>query len=271
MSIGHPYDDTGWLPAEWPYDINRADMDPEEFLALLWNRGVRALWQSVAPCPCGETGGQGAKRACTVCGGTGIEVFQDQEIRTIVSGLRRSWEVFNERANIGLEPGEAIFTVRGEHIPADGDRIILVDARTLVSNLLRRGTGTVDTLRTPVYGKVVKKVATPAQGATGDEVTLDVLHCRKRGTDELAGALLVKGTDFTVDTNGNIDWTLGIASGSAPEAGSHYSLVYYTRPVYRVTDQPHAIRDMRHEPSTYDEQHYYLPGNFRGRLEWTIP
>jgi len=127
-------------------------------------------------------------------------------------------------------------TLLPEHVPGFLDRFTMVDSVMMFRETIVRGSGTTDSLRYPIVTRSLD-LSTGAKD-------VDVLHLQAADSSGATSASLTKtqGVDFAV-TGGDIDWTLGIAGGTAPAAGDRYAICYYAAPRYVVTDHPHAFRD----------------------------
>lgn len=261
----------GIIPIQWPDKLNpRVDFNPTELNKMIWNYGLAARWQLWSPCPCGTS--QAASVDCPQCGGTGKYYHSEQEILAVMINVRKDWKQF-EKMN-PMEPGTATFIVRGEHVPALGDRITLLTAHMPLSivgvrkaPLSADDAPAIETLRYPILPQVI-----PVQDAQGNksERSYGVMFLQAQGTDGLPGARLVEGTDFTVTDDGEIDWALGDALETTPLPGSMYSIYYRTRPVFQVQEYPFTIRDTMTQRKSDTPAVDVLPVEFVGRLEWLI-
>ncbi len=261
-----------WLPLVWPAKLNpRSDWNFVEIYRVIQNYGYRLLWEAATRCPCGKAGDNANVYDCPVCGGEGWEFHHAQEVRAAGVGLRKQWQPEERVGN--WEPGTAMFTVRAEHCPANHDRITLLDSHIPVNELRVRKADRYERLRYPI---VMKPVVTPTE-----VVELDVIHLRTSNGTGGAGPILEKGVHFDVEYdeagNGVIDWHKGDVLGMAPVKGGLFAILYQSRPVFRVRDWPHAIRDTRTTlkfvpevwvyEKTPDEGPALLPAQFMAQLE----
>jgi hypothetical protein len=142
-----------------------------------------------------------------------------------------------------MSRGMASFSLLPEHLPSVRDRFTLLDSvmvyrETRTRTLDDSGSpATVEGLRYPIASRTLDLAA--------GETTRSVLHCYKTNAAgiALAGGELVEGTDFVVDGDGKVNWSLGISLGTSPAVGARYSLSYYCAPRYVSVDIPHTIRD----------------------------
>jgi hypothetical protein len=157
-----------------------------------------------------------------------------------------------------FEPGTVVMTVRAEHTPAFGDRMILIDAFQRFSETTTRQEGDTQALRYPIA-----TIQVPVQGS--EPIAQSVIALFKETTD---GTVELKlGEDFEVSSEGHIDWRLGDAKGTAPRAGERFSVYYNGRPAFRVISFPHAIRQTRVKKKAPEDKEQTLPVNFICKLE----
>jgi len=249
--------------------------DLDQFVASPREMGVEATWYTAARCPCGELGGNAPAPDCPVCGPGNADgnpqgwIFPSslaQAVDLQVTGFKRDQKTDPAQA---FASGSIMFSVRTEHAPAWMDRYVLPKARVTKAAMLTRkstgGTGGhVETLNYPI-------VAQTYVNASGGTSSLDVLYLRAADpTTNRPQAVLVKGTDFTITAGGALDFTLGDALGTAPAQGARMTIVYKTRPVFRVTSHLHLARETRSawQDATNPEQH--LPVNGMAMLEWFV-
>ena len=270
--------DYGWLSdVEWPENLNpNAPFNLTEIQRLVWQYGIRALWEIATKCPCGSAGNPSPRTDCPVCHGKGWEFHHPQIVRIIAIGFGRSLDPFQRWGT--WEPGQVSLTVRAEHCPGPMDRITWLDARMPMNDLFIRaapvGGTTRETLRYPIVPKTYMKGSDLTTGS------LDVVYLRAAGADGLAGPVLVQGDDYVIDwtalptayeaaPNGAIDWRLGDAKDpqTTPPLDGLFSLYYYTRPVFRVMGNPHTVRDTRVNSKSPDEEPQSLPVQFTAKLE----
>jgi len=217
-----------------------AEFDPRKFYDLLSTQGTRVdLWPAVE-CPCyisSET--DQPRRDCTVCDGKRFEYPAGLRVsaRAIFQDLGRDRDLQAKHGDLFIGTGS--FTLRGEYALPDHSYIILTDAFVVLQRIRQRAaSGTTDTLRDPIIvpsGLIVGPTA-------ADTATSGVMYVRKATATGLGGDVLVEGTDFAVTDAGAIDWTLGVARGTAPAAGGAYSITYYAKPRYVVERAPHVVR-----------------------------
>ena len=269
-----PAQDTGFLAdVVWPAKLDViAQFDLEGLLRLIAGRGVRGVWQPAVQCPCGDPGGNSPNQACPACGNTGWIFPLSQEVRVLATSMRDRLDLYGEKANI-MTPGSVSLACRYEHAPALFDRITLTNNRIGFSDLqVRRSTVAhpVEQLRYPIFAK-----SYPRRAPATTDGSLDVVYLIPQAADgyplrNVNGSLrpLVKGTDFDLTAQGWIDWTKGDVLHTAPVPGAPFALYYFTRPVFRVIDQPQVSRDTLKNWKVSSEQHQFLPVEFTGQLEW---
>ena len=234
------------LPAVPPKKlIPRVDFDLKHYRKMIASHGQRLTWEMAAECPCFTLAtvqgraGQGRERRndCAACSGSGVIYHSSQEIRGIVTGAAANpdrFRLFGEYASgmisVGLLP---------EHLPALFDRFTMLD-----SVLAFRETRVREAVQeAPRYPIVTRSLSLDDGNGNGVATDVDVLYCRTANTDGTVGAELVRDTDFAVDSQGRIDWTLGDGLGTAPALGDRFAVSYFAHPVYVVREHPHAYRD----------------------------
>ena len=264
--------DVWWPDGMDVLDVARPDLDPSDFWALLALYGLRATWYTAARCPCGDPSESSGWRLCPVCKGSGWDFFNAQQVRLLATNMRRRVE-YGKRPFIA-ESGTDFLTVRAEHAPAKMDRIVIEDARIVMSGLFARQSTAADpteVLRYPIAPMTYSD-------CDGNEKSVGVVHIRAgKGNRQAPGAALVEGVNFDVTKDGFIDWTRGDYDGTAPAAaledgtdGGLFSCYAYVRPCYRVDDWPHAVRDTRIQCGEMVDRPQALPVQFKASLEWLV-
>ncbi len=258
------------LPVYWPpKDLEPGNVKVDDLYRNLHANGVPVLWEQAVPCACRENPDlEQGRYDCAVCGSTGWEYLTGQSTVAIVTGISLQdmpYELLGR-----WEQGFANITVAPEQLPGYHDRYTLTRSTMVVQDLVARSAaGVTDTLRWPV----VTRTLTLDVGGVPTATNVSVLHCRKGNTDGTPGAVLTLGTDFTVDDIGRIDWTPGIALGTAPAAGERYGIRYFGQPRYIVMGRPYAVRDIMSGRTHFDQktvarQHAPLPVKVLCRLDW---
>lgn len=259
------------LPSRSPDKITpRVDFRPEDFRKLVFQRGMDLKWEQAQLCPCrrpvqdyvgsrfGDAGGTlGVKgessepRAdCELCGGDGYFWHSPQTVKALVTRASSTPEAYNAW---GEQARSHIFiTLLPEHLPSFLDRFTMINSVLTFRESRLRKTGTLEALRYPIVTRSLDLSTGPTN--------VNVLHLQAADANGLttASGTLVQGTDFEV-TDGKIDWTLGIAAGTAPPEGARYSVSYYASPRYLVTDHPHVARDTFQQVKTTSPTFTPLP------------
>ena len=246
------------LPSRYPNKLTpRSDFRNEQFRKLVASHGLRVTWEQAAPCPCSMAGVEfvgasstltaalslnsadgnntEARADCPLCQGSGVLYHSSQEIRAIFTRATAQVDAF--RAYGLYERHTAAFTFLPEHLPGYQDRLTLIDSAIRFQEIRTRGAGTVDTLRAPVFTRTLDLSTGPKD--------IGVLHLHKAQSDGqvVAGGALDPETHSTVTAEGALDWSPGLALGTAPAQGERYSVTYTARPRYVVTGHPHTLRD----------------------------
>lgn len=273
--------DEGWLPLVWGVKdvFGLPEFDEAKFRSAFGGMGTRARWDAVCRCPCG--GAQSAQSpdlTCATCGGDGYYVHHQQVVRVVCQELSKEFDPLNRLQQI--EPGTAIFAIRGEHVPAVDDRLTFLEGMARIHGMFYRRSSLASPLERLRYPIATWTIATMAEGdvtqaGTVVNVDVDVIDLRV-GKAGVVGAALVKGTDFDVTAAGLIDWSKGDVRGTAPAPpatgqaiGEPFSVYHHIHPVYRVTEHGQALRPTRHRLKTGDTVQH-LPATVKARLDWLV-
>lgn len=240
------------FPSRPPDKINpRPDFRPEEFRKLMFHRGMDMLWEQAQECPCrrrssdfaGQRFGGGigpdpgsttteARPDCPLCEGEGYFHHSPQVIKGLVtraSSTPEAYAAWGEYAR-----GMIYLTFLPEHLPGLFDRFTMQNSAMVFRESKLRTSDGVEKLRYPIVSRQLDLDTGLA--------SVDVLQLQSSSTQGVTGAgdALVKGVDFDVTENGELDFTIG---GNPPEEGTRYSVSYYAMPRYVVVDHPHTHRD----------------------------
>ncbi len=231
----------------------RIDFRPEDFRKLLFMRGMDLVWEQGQLCPCrrqavdyvgtrmgqadalGVQGESSEPRPdCDLCEGSGYFWHSAQTVKALVtraSNTPEAYAAWGERARAMV-----FLTMLPEHMPTFLDRFTMEDSVITFRESRLRTAGALEALRYPIVTRSLDLAA--------GQTAVNVLHLQAANSSGVASSGLTKtqDTDFAV-TDGKIDWTLGVAAGTAPAEGDRYSVSYYASPRYVVTDHPHAYRD----------------------------
>lgn len=255
--------------------LRRSDFNPKDFRLLIWERGRPVDWEMASSCPCrrnlivgGKSGDtEEPKVDCTACNGTGIIHHSKQSIHALINRARHDeYERFEAWSE--YDPGLVRFTLLPEHTPNHLDRLTLTDTVLAFRETRTRTANTVESVRFPIVRRTIT-LGTHADPTAEQTKTIGVLYMRKAKEDgTLYGGELEEGTDFEVDSNGDIDWTKGDTAGSAPLEGELYGFQHYAHPRYIVLDYYYGHRDtyvkFKHPSETLER----LPVRVEARLEW---
>jgi hypothetical protein len=169
--------------------------------------------------------------------------------------------------------GMAGITLLPEHNAGFLDRFTLTE-NTMRYEETRIRRGSIERTRFPV---VIRNVTVGYGPDDTQERVLQVGGVYSRKADSAGNILpevLEEGTDYTVTESGEVDWSLGDASGRAPSVGTRYSLSYFGHPTYIVQNFPFSIRDTWIKSKNVNEQFRMLPQRtmcwleYLGRPEW---
>ena len=264
------------FPARAPSKLRpRLDFDGEKFRKLIFTKGVDLSWEQCAECPCARDSSDfslslgyassdqvtgEARPDCALCDGTGYFWHSAQEIRAIVtasSSTTEAFAVYGEYAR-----GMVQISTLPEHLPAYGDRFTVLHSVRVYRETRVRTANAVEGLRYPIQARTLDL----STGLTEARV-LRLQKANADGTSSEADALS-EGTDFAVTNNGELDFSLGEALGSAPSQGTRYSVSYFARPRYYVADHPHVHRDSVKQHKQATETPLLLPIQVHCSLEF---
>ena len=235
-------------------DLGRVDFRIDDFRRLVESKGIKMLWSQSSECPCrletttdfsefnlenfDDVGVKaGNPQDCPTCNGSGIITHSPQEIKAIFT---RSEETapgdlgsFDEyRKEIGK------ISLLPEHLPLLSDLFTLLESHMVFKETVEMKPGLVQQLR---YDIAPRTMDLDAGLTTVGVLFLQPTDASGRG---ILNGDLVENVDFTVDANGNLDFTICDPAKLPPE-GSTYSISYYIHPRYKVVGSPHTIRDTR--------------------------
>lgn len=86
----------------------------------------------------------------------------------------------------------------------------------------------------------------------------------------LVSGELQEDLDFAIRNDGQIDWSLGASSGTAPATGDFYSVSYYTNPTYIVDSIPHVFRDATTQIKSDSDTLSVYPSQVVCKLEYLL-
>lgn len=264
------------LPSRVPTKLGpRVDFKPEEFRKFLFKAGIKLKWEQAQECPCKRrsdevtldvgfsvpTSSRTAENRidCPVCKGKGYFHHSPQTVVAGVTSAVENPERFRPYGSVA--PGMISITLLPEHLPSWGDRFTMLDSVILYRETRERE-AVVESLKLPIVSRSLDLAQGPRDVA--------VLHAHKanaNGTTTSALGLDI-GTDFSVTVDGEIDWTLGDAAGTAPAVGDRYAMAYYAHPRYIVIDHPYAFRDTFVKKKLPTETFAPLPVLCNARLEF---
>jgi len=238
--------------------------DPDGFERAIDQIGMRLLWEKGSLCPCKNNDYTAQPLAdCPVCGGDGWEYWGAQVVPGILDALDLDKDT--QIAYGVWSMGTARVTMHATHRPSIRDRLTNLDGLIRFTERRTRAAGVSESLRYPIglldetlhlpRGEVAPEGSSPQARATALEFETaaarehsaeatqrSVLRCRVLTGDGTPGAPLTSGTDFEV-VDGRLDWSRGVALGTAPSAGGDYAIDYLTHPRYLVHRFNHAMRD----------------------------
>lgn len=257
----------------------RVDFKPVEFRRLILTKGMRMQWEQATRCPCARIINDGIsvegtgdfQTDCPECYGRGVVYHSPLAIVALYEDANTNpnrFAPYGETAH-----GMAGITLLPEHNAGFLDRFTLLDNTMRYEEVLIRR-AVVERTRWPIVTRDVV-VGSGLDDTLPD--TLQVSAVYSRHADSMGNVrtnVLEEGTDFTVTTDGQIDWTLGDGLGTAPIVGTRYSMSYYSHPTYIVQNFPFNVRDTWIKQKNRNPSFKMLPQRamcwleYLGRPEW---
>ena len=232
----------------------RVDFKMEEFRRLIQTKGLNLLWSQTTECPCAKSTTQdfsmdltevsfedvevlaGYSSICPVCGGGGLVIHSPQEIKAIFTKSEKDNSPSNLAEVSEYRKETAKLTLLPENLPSLGDIFTVKDSVLLFRETVKKTAGAVQALRFPI----VNRSMTLDSGAL--EIGVLYLQTSDTSNNAIVGGSLVQDTDFTVNQNGELDFSI-CDPAKLPETGTNFSISYYINPRYKAVGSPHTIRD----------------------------
>ena len=265
------------LPGLKPSKIRpRVDMRVDSLRRLIFEKGMRIEWSMAAECPCqraltlsGKTGTTRESRGdCAGCSGTGIIYHSAQSIVGIISDPNTDYDRFRTYGE--YETGALRISLLPEHSPGPMDRLSLLDNVMVFRETKLKTSSVTESLRYPIVKRVFK-VGSAGDNTVSATQTIGVLYMRKSSSaGVISSDVLEENTDFVVNSSGQIDWTLGVAAGTAPATGDYYALSYYVHPTYIVTGFPYTFRDTNTQRKLAAPSFENMPTAVNCKLEFLV-
>lgn len=260
------------LPATTKEAGQRVDFKPDKFDLAITTKGYRVWWSRAAPCPCrNNPQTEQPDPTCILCDGVGelmflpelalesaqtdqhgnpIEISEDRlsvGIDALMTGLSRDPQIF-ERFGAWIFGTVAVTTQPGNEL-GWRDRLEMRDASVNWMQLVKAdGSGLIKT------GPRLERLRYRALSVTMLRSTVTVF--RQPG-------------DYSINNLGQIVWA---SAAITPSADTILSVHYKVRPVYRVIDHPHVIRDTKVRikalAANKAAQHRTLPTQCMAKLDF---
>ena len=235
-------------------NAGRVDFQMIEFRRLVETKGARLLWSQSSECPCRLNTNTdfsefnlenfddinvkaGNPQDCPTCNGSGIITHSPQEIKGIFT--RSEEEAPGDLGSFDEYRKEiAKVTLLPEHLPLLSDLFTLLDSHMVFKETLVMKAGFIQEPRYPI---ALRTMDLDAGLTTVGVLYLQPTDANGRG---ILNGELVENVDFTVDVDGNLDFTI-CDPLKLPAEDSTFSISYYIHPRYKVVGSPHTIRDTR--------------------------
>ena len=215
-------------PSPLPLQIPDPSIKGVSFDQLANNRGIRFIHRRAAPCPnLRALDDNSHEPNCPVCDGNGILYYCEKEIwgLFVSNSLQKNFE------QQGMwEIGTAVVTLPAYY--PDGsvaefntyDQLVIEDFPVRLWQLKEYD---------PAENSGVTRLRYPID-------TIDIVTSVQNNVR----VDFIEGTDFTIDSNGNIVWVAGKepSYNSIEDRGEVLSIVYHANPVYNVLQQMRELR-----------------------------
>ena len=192
--------------------IPRADFKPEEFRKVIFSHGMDLSWEQVAECPCSrETGDYGfnatltntehsnqSRSDCPACKGKGYIYHSKQDIKSVITGLKKTDDRHSSIGGSEFSHGEIGITLLPEHLPSLGDRFTVKTSAILYRETIIYESGV--KTRYPIIQR--------SHDLLTGSLSFGVRYMIKSNTDGIVNPadILEEGTDFTVSSSGAFTW-----------------------------------------------------------------
>jgi len=216
------------LPPFMPPQILDPSIRGENFDQLLQNRGIRFIHKRAAPCPnLNKLADNSHNPMCPICNNNGFLFYDEREIYGVFvsNSLQKNFE------QQGMwEIGSAVITFPSLY--PDGsvaefntyDQLEINDFPVRLWELKEWNPGENNGVTRMRYPVDTIDIVTSVQ----NNVRID----------------FIEGTDFNIDTNGNLAWIVGRepSYNNTEEKGEVLSIVYHANPRYNVLQQMRELR-----------------------------
>lgn len=266
------------FPIWWPVKNTTPTTNEKSLIDHMAAEGVMALWEMASRCPCSTQTYSGANNLdCPTCFGKGWTYHHPQETKVEIQQNIRH-QMLLERAG-AWESGDILITMRAEHCPSFMDRITLLDSRMIVSKTMKRAVAkatlaTDDAYEILPFPIVARSNVYRDSNNNNVTYTVDVIRIQAQDPTTLyAGEVLTRDVDFTVEFDsdgiGRLNWAVGdlLEDSITPDLDGLFSITYITRPVYRVMEYIHTVRDTTSFEKNAAGQHLAMPVQFKASLD----
>ncbi len=224
--------------------LPRVDPNVDFFNTFIQQRGYNMRWERGQVCPCAISG-----KSVTDASDLDHALCKNKQYiytfqANIVCALNRMTKNTNLNVEGTWEIGTFLISTRSENKVSFYDRLIFQDSVVPFSQALKKGplNGT-DELRFPAT-----------------DIVLPII--------DFDGIKYTYGTDFGLDSDGNIVW--GGFSGSQPAVNTSYSVLYSTHPRILIVEYPHSVRGQLIQKAASVPQYEDFPLQTLGKLEFFI-
>ncbi len=208
-------------------DFGRADIKVELFDTAIAQKGYKVVWEQGMFCSCYVSSGQ-TDYACPACKGKGYTYINPKNTRVLVTSINGHKE--QERAGLN-DVGTAYLTPLSTDDVGFRDRFTFLDCTTKYSEVIKRSTTNIDTLKYPA---------------------LDIIAVRH------LTQMYYRGKDFDIAPDPKTGSTNIVWTRYPPAAGTPIALLYVTRPVYICINPIHELRGT-YSMAKGEGEEYYVP------------
>lgn len=203
---------------------NRADLRVEDFRKVIRQQGYRLTWRKAILCTCVNQESHQATLDCSVCDTSGFFYIEPIEVQGIMTNLEKRKDLYRHLGE-WLE-GASMVTVEPEHRLGYRDSLQMTDSVMSFNEWIIKGN------RRGTRSKL------PEGQDSARYRIVRVMHL----LHDVNGSpsAVTCGIHFEVTDDGWIKW---IGPGEDLKEGTVFSINYEFRPVWIVTNNPHAVRD----------------------------
>lgn len=220
---------------------SRINIYHEELEKLLNDRGIDCIWERAAVCSCMNRDTGQPDFTCPICNGSGYRYLQGKKIRVAITALNSD---YLQDTLMLREPGTTYCTPKADVIMGFHDRLTFPDFRCTFSEAIKWNFDEDGEGYSPRTYRNMKEVIFLADGKYEYEYGIDY--------------------ELTEDTY-HLHWLNEDTLQSIDQ--TNMSILYYTTPMYLVTDLLHELRATMSDRNSPSEIFRELPKQYRLQRE----